>query len=125
LLCWNRGWRRWSATEPLYPNHSGAVGICGEVRGGGFTLGHSTRYKLPRLSEFPILLEQALKFVLHSHIMSLMKFPRQCIRSHSEKFANTVSDPRESCAKHLLLSLFSYFDMRLRSAFEIIAKLWD
>src|SRR5262249_3726441 len=36
----------------------------------------STRYKLPRLSEFPILPKQALKFVLYSHVVCLVEFTR-------------------------------------------------
>jgi hypothetical protein len=30
----------------------------------------------PRLSEFPIFLKQALKFILHSHIVCFMKLTR-------------------------------------------------
>src|SRR5262245_65768481 len=64
----------------------------------------STRYKLPWLSEFPILPKQAFQFILHFHIMCFMEFTRQCIRSHTEKFANTVANAGESGAKYLLLA---------------------
>src|SRR5262245_55031581 len=51
-----------------YPDHSrGAVVVCGEMSGPGsasILASTSTGYKLPRLFEFPVLLEQALKFVL-------------------------------------------------------------
>src|SRR5262245_56922321 len=57
--------------ESLYPNRSGgAVGVCGEVRGLAIHARPflSWDYKLPWLFEFPILLEQTLKFALHSDV---------------------------------------------------------
>src|SRR5262245_21346763 len=40
----------------------------------------STRYKLPRLAEFPILPKQPFKFILHFFVVGLMKLSRQSIR---------------------------------------------
>src|SRR5262249_39883408 len=53
-----------------------------EQGGGGFNTRPllSWRYKFPRLFEFPILLEQARKFLLHSHIVCFVEFTRQRMR---------------------------------------------
>ena len=60
--------------------------------------------KHPRLLELAILFKQALKLILHCHVVCLMEFACECIHSHPEKFSNSVADPGESRAKHLLLA---------------------
>ena len=56
--------------------------------------------------------------------MSLMKFPRQCIRLYPEKFANTVANTGESGAKYLLLT-FSHREVVFLLAVKVVAKLWN
>ena len=64
----------------------------------GYVWTISNHPKTPRLPELPILFKPAFKFILHGQVVCLMKFPRQRIRSHTEKFANTVANTRESGA---------------------------
>ena len=58
----------------------------------------------PRLLELAILPKQPFKLLLHFHIVCLVKLPRQRVRSHPEKFSNSVANPGEGSAKHLLLA---------------------
>jgi hypothetical protein len=60
---------------------------------------------------FPYSLSKR-KLIFHSHVVCLVEFPRQCIRSYPENFSDRVTDAGESGAKHLLLPWSPYSCVR-------------
>ena len=62
--------------------------------------------------------------MLHFHVVCLVEFTSQCIRSYAEKFSNSVADAGERRPKHLLLTFPIHIVIAI-SVSRLMSELWN